>query len=276
MQTTRTPSRLEEEPIEHAGWFPAARRRRALLGASLVLLGFVALAWERQQQAAALGVGDSGDYLVVRRPLSPGERLTDADLRVTALPLAYAHAKAVPADALALVIDRNLRDGLAEGEVLLWSALAPEASVDARLSAMVRKGERAVAIGVDAIAAVGYFVAPGDRVDLFLSTRQLGSQVVAPILQNVSVLAVGNALAGQSAPESYGRIVVSVTPQEAELLLLAQQVGKLSLLLRQADDVEAEADFPILREEELLGSDLRKNMQERRNQRVVRVIRGAG
>lgn len=277
-QTKKLTEVVDTKPLAKgmSAWFPAETRRQMWIGASLAIFGCIGIAWEVAALRRELRPGDLGAYLALRVDRLPGERLTEQDLAVVELSARASHPKAVPTSARDLIVGRQLRDGVAAGETLLWNVFASDLAAEAQLSALVRKGERAVAIQVDGISAVGYFVSPGDRVDLFLATRLQGGNAIVPVLQNVSILATGHALAGQAVPESYGRVVVSVTPHEAELLLLAQQAGKIHLLLRHVDDVEAEADFPVLRESEFLGTDLRKNVQERRNERVVRIVRGAG
>jgi len=72
--------------------------------------------------------------------------------------------------------------------------------------------------------------------------------ITLTVLQDVTVLATGQALANQipapgargaeRAPRSYGAITFEVTPREAELLVFAQTVrGRLTLALRNPADV---------------------------------------
>ena len=107
-------------------------------------------------------------------------------------------------------------------------------------------------------------VQPNDHVDVLGTFRfpaaEKGTQmdtVTLTILQNVTVLAVGQQLANQrSAADrrgNYSTITLSVSPKEAEMLVFAQQKGVLTFTLRNntdpyvARDVQ-DVNFEYLRE----------------------------
>ena len=68
--------------------------------------------------------------------------------------------------------------------------------------------------------------------------------VTMTLLQNVTMLAVGQEISdvpsseGRKQSASYSTVTLSVTIDEAELLTIAQTRGKMTLLLRNREDVE--------------------------------------
>src|SRR5262245_54491307 len=104
------------------------------------------------------------------------------------------------------------------------------------LSRQVAEGMRALSISVNDVVGVAGFVLPGDKVDVMLTRRIGGGQdnlVNEIILQNVMVLGI-NQTADQARDQPLvGRTAtVEVTPEQAQKLVLAQQAGSLSLMLR--------------------------------------------
>lgn len=119
------------------------------------------------------------------------------------------------------------------------------------LPALMEADMRAVAVEISPETASGGFILPNDRVDLILTYREratpanglfMDRDASRTILQNVRVLAIDQGLsAGQEkdgAPRnsSIGRTAtLEVTPEEAELVAVSQQMGEISLILRPFD-----------------------------------------
>lgn len=105
-----------------------------------------------------------------------------------------------------------------------------------RMAMQLAEGKRAFTIRVDAISGVAGFIAPGDRVDV-LMTRSVGGNLESTvILQNILVIAVDHETNQQTnAPRNARTATVEVTPEVAQKLALAQQLGRLSLTLRGLD-----------------------------------------
>jgi pilus assembly protein CpaB len=116
------------------------------------------------------------------------------------------------------------------------------------LSQFMTKGMRAVAIKVDAGSSVGGFVLPHTRVDVVSVVKQNEHNTYSKIiLQNVLVLAVDTI---QNKPDDKNAIVsntvtLQVTPQQAEALTMATELGKLNLILRAYGDEEKVATTGI-------------------------------
>ncbi|MGL4243498.1 MAG: Flp pilus assembly protein CpaB [Beijerinckiaceae bacterium] len=129
------------------------------------------------------------------------------------------------------------------------------------MSAVLPSGMRAVAINIVSSGArsAGGFILPNDRVDIMRTARdeeatrnrQSEAFVTETILQNIRVLAIG-----QNVQERNGeRVVIGETatlelePRQAELIMLAQRSGELSLALRSLADANKTAEAPTSREE---------------------------
>lgn len=112
----------------------------------------------------------------------------------------------------------------------------------ATLSTVVDPDMRAVTIRVNDVQGVAGFVLPGDRVDV-LVTRPLGGDRDRPItdvlLQNIKVLGIDqDANERKDKPVVAKAATVEVTPDQAQKLTLAAQVGTLSLALRNHADMD--------------------------------------
>jgi pilus assembly protein CpaB len=117
--------------------------------------------------------------------------------------------------------------------------------VNLGLSYVIPSFMRAVTVKVDPVIGVAGFLKPRDHVDV-LATFRAGDQAVAKIvLQDVELLALGSQVEkdqmerGEGKPQSDGRETATllVTPDDAQKLVLAENEGKLRLVLRSYGDV---------------------------------------
>jgi len=112
----------------------------------------------------------------------------------------------------------------------------------ATLSAVLNEGMKAVTIRVNDVEGVAGFVLPGERVDIVL-TRQYekGNAINDVVMQNARVLAIDQLADERSDKPSVARAVtLEVDISGAQKLMLAAQVGTLSLALRKAGEVVAQ------------------------------------
>jgi pilus assembly protein CpaB len=112
----------------------------------------------------------------------------------------------------------------------------------ATLSGVIRVGMRATAIRVNDVFGVAGFVLPGDFVDV-LVTRDEGkspndaNKRTDVLLRSVRVLAVDQlANENKNDPVVAKAATIEVTPEQAQKLALAAEVGTLSLALRGTVD----------------------------------------
>jgi pilus assembly protein CpaB len=191
-------------------------------------------------------------------------------------------------DDLGIYLDTPLAVNVTEGSMILTSDFSV-AEVSRDLSGKIPADERALSIPVDAISGVSGLLTPGDRVDL-LGTFPVSSKeelipdasgggsvgyVTMTLLQNVTLLAVGQQLSSVSAQQdgrrnNYSTVTLSVTVDEAELLTIAQTRGKLMLLLRNREDIKTVAVTKRTLKEVLQDLEV---IQEERVKRVKRKVR---
>ena len=112
------------------------------------------------------------------------------------------------------------------------------------LSTQIEDGMRAVTIRVDEVRGVAGFVLPSDRVDVILTRGEGGGQdsgaFADMLLQNAKVLAVDQiASEGQDKPTIARAVTLELSVQQSQRVVLAQGIGRLSLVLRQANAPEA-------------------------------------
>ena len=149
----------------------------------------------------------------------------------------------------------------------------------AQLSTKILKDMRALALPVDKVSSFGGLLRPSDHVDI-LGTFQKpasGDVETVTLLQNVTVLAVGGQLGGQAGSSGSSRkskkantVTVAVTPEEAELLVFAQDRGTLGLTMRGKDDVNDEPSLAGKSFADIFEPTVRKKIQQKRNVRVTK------
>ncbi|MFO1059991.1 MAG: Flp pilus assembly protein CpaB [Dongiaceae bacterium] len=173
--------------------------------------------------------------VVAASPLRFGETIDRSRIRVVDWPSA-----ALPAGAFTKVDDllgpqpRMVLQSIEQNEPILASKITGPGA-RATLSAIIEPDMRAMTVRVDDVVGVAGFVLPGDRVDVLL-TRQIkkdGPPVTDVLLQNITVLGVDQQ-ADQKAdkPIVVRAATLEVTTEEAQKLILATQVGGLTLVLR--------------------------------------------
>jgi pilus assembly protein CpaB len=223
--------------------------RRALAIALLVaIMGVVLVAvYLRRFEVEASG-GAPVTVLVLLKPIEPGEQITEEVLATRDIPLAYVQDRAVLAKDKPKVL--GLRMGLAieTQQTLMWTDLAIAMEERRNLSSLIQPGMRAVTIGASNKRAdkAHALIRPGDRLDVVatVATDQKKAQnkdTSVVLLQNVLVLAVGTDT-GSDFTDVKGEgknllLTLSVTVPESQLLALAGERGKLSVALRNPDDV---------------------------------------
>ncbi len=118
------------------------------------------------------------------------------------------------------------------------------------LSAVLEKGMRGISISVPADSASGGFIVPNDHVDVILTRGSSDGQQSETIVSNVRVLAINTRLGElgtTGAPDDPNNpraeifantaiATLELDPAQAETIVNATQLGKLSLALRSIVD----------------------------------------
>jgi pilus assembly protein CpaB len=134
------------------------------------------------------------------------------------------------------------------------------------LSSVLEDGKRAVTVRVDDVRGVAGFIRPNDRVDVVLIRTEgnsSGSSYSDLILQLVKVLAVDQLTGERNEQATVAKAVtLEVTAVEAQKVLLATNIGKLSLILRQAGAGSSEANRRVT-ERDLAQAELSPPSQKK-------------
>lgn len=172
------------------------------------------------------------------------------------------------------VLKGRVRQAVKEGKPILNSYFI---SGDVNfVAASLDPGMRAVSIQVSAETMVAGFIAPGDFVDVLFTYQNemeagqnedprvvemlelnLDEMAVETLIENVRVLAVDQQAEPGEDRVKVGRVVtLAVSSRDAEKVILAEQIGRLTLVLRSPDDkAPMEKKLPIISDARLIGID---------------------
>src|SRR5262249_33859902 len=196
---------------------------------------YLARSWLHAQIDAAAAYQPASHIVIAAEPLAYGATVT-AD-SVSEIPW---YTKTLPDGAFATKDDlldggrRTVLYPLKRGEPLLRSKVTGPGQ-RASLASVLEEGKRAVTVRVDDVRGVAGFVLPGDFVDIVMIADELSSKRQSYsdiLLEHVKVLAIDQiASEGEEKPKVAQAVTLQVTKEQAQKILLATNIGKLSLLL---------------------------------------------
>lgn len=222
-----------------------------------LVAAFLARSW-LQRHSAPTDAQETVSILVANGAIAFGAPIAAEDVRQIEWP-----AKSKPKGAFA-----SFAELVKDGRRIVISPFVPDEPIiaskvsapdqRASLSTVIEKGKRAVTVAVDDVRGVAGFIFPGDFVDVALTRTDNtnGPQDFSEvILQHVKVLAIDQ-MAGQRQehPTVAKAVTVEVDPEQALRILLAANVGKLSLILRQPAEVAMAPDVKVT-DRDLFGSN---------------------
>jgi pilus assembly protein CpaB len=264
-------------------------------GVVAAILVYAALSRSSESTGGAAGAASMVSAVVARQDIPARTKITSGMVEVRQLPtdthseLAYTDLSQVVGQVTRYPIATN--EEVLSTKVV---SLASVAKTGESLSYVIPEGSRAISIEVTQVISSGGLVLPGDYVDIigvFDVTFGAGDQETTAdkyfsriILQNIEVLAVAQTVvdtvpeagtttgtdgettttdAGgqrvrntEAAPEpKASTVTLSVTPQQAQLLFLAEENGVLRLAVRPYGDATVQ-DIPFVAETELIPSNL--------------------
>lgn len=208
----------------------------------------------------------STPVLVAAQNIGLGQEINDTNVTVRTVATADKHPLAILEKDKAGAIGQVALEPLAAGQQILTSEITKD-KAQVGLAARIPAGDRAIAISVDDVTTGGGFVMPGDHVDV-IGTFQVNATAPAgevllegksdsgnkryaavTILQNVTVLAIGQSAvqpqqssgnatgiqpsAAQAAAKS---VTLALSPDEAQKIFLAEEIGTLRLAERPLGD----------------------------------------
>ena len=232
----------------------------------------------QQEEVVAVQEEPKSEILIAAKDLRIGRELEEGDLKWQIWPKNNLFAGAVvrkeeetPVEAL----EGRLRRDIAEGEPVMASYLLGQSKGNL-VAASLEPGQRAVSIDVSATTMVAGFVAPGDFVDVVLTyqhsidvsgnplleelvRQSLNRTAVETILENVKVLAIDQSAQRAAEDESIkvGKTVtLALSMEEAEKIILADQMGSLTLVLRGVgDEAPINRQWPVTSDARLTTAD---------------------
>lgn len=238
-----------------------------LIALGLALIGAVSLFMYMQRFEAETSGGPKVPILIATRDIPIGVPLQRGMLGMRAIPQAYLEQRHILVSDTDTVLGARMSMAVRANEAVLWSDLATMQSDRRDLSGLIEPGMRAMVFHARGSQGglFGGLLRPGDRVDILHTPSRVGAgSATVTLLQNVVVLAVGTDTGGtDSARPVAGRAVtVSVTPEQAQLIVHAQSEGPLDVVLRNPEDIVVLKDLP-----EVGDADIR---EPERRERFIR------
>jgi pilus assembly protein CpaB len=180
--------------------------------------------------------------------LPAGELLDASRLAVRKVPGEFLPEDVVPADRASELMGGRTMIPIRRGTPVVAAALRDDHGPQ-RLSSILAGGRRALTIAVDQMNSQAGNLLAGDKVDLFYSRGSDGESVLVPLLQHVGILAVGASLLGEGdadpgADRNFSTITLDLSSEEAVRVVLAQQSGTVSVVLRAPADTSLIAADP--------------------------------
>jgi pilus assembly protein CpaB len=232
-----------------------------------VFLGLIAgvagvvlmLLYMRRFEEEASG-GRKVSLLVAVAPIQRGKPITEDMLGVREVPQAYLDDRAIRAADKSKILGLRATSNVPVEQSLAWTDVIAANDDQRDLSALVQPGNRAMPVQVAFIDELP-LIHPGDFVDVIAVYKDTRESSV--LLQRVLVLATGTQTGHDRAPtdkpgfvERATTLTLSVSLQESQMLALAMDRGRLTVVVRNPDDQKVTETPPDL--QPTLLSDVQK------------------
>ena len=210
-----------------------------------VLLGLAAvLAVGRLLQARKQAAEKTTTVVAVTRDVTAGEQLTSDSLMEKKIPVSARPAQAIFWTRAEMVVGQKALRSIAAGDYVLLS----DVGLSRSMADIVGEGEWAVSLTVPA-GGIARIVQPGDEVavigtfkiksqvktaDLAAAPEEIAREATLVLFPRVRVLDVGTLSTGGE--QTAGELILSLPPQQAQVLVAAQAKARLTLALRRPGD----------------------------------------
>ncbi|MGO8998628.1 MAG: Flp pilus assembly protein CpaB [Polyangiaceae bacterium] len=214
--------------------------RPVFLGLLAGIAGVVLLVLYMKRFEDDASGGRKIDLLVAIAPIQRGKPIADEMLGTREVPLAYVDDRAIRASEKDKILGLRATSNVPVEQTITWTDVIATTDDQRDLSSLVQPGNRAMPIKVtfdDELTLIH----PGDFVDVigvFGETKQ-----ASVLLQRVLVLAAGQETGSMEHTAEQKRLMgrattltLSVSIQEGQLLALAMEKGKLTVVIRNPDD----------------------------------------
>lgn len=213
------------------------------LGCGLVAsIGITQVIAKRSQEP--LPVGETVPILVARETIPAWTTLTAQLVKLEPWP-----KDRVPEGAISqieAVEGRRTKTPLYPGEPLLEKKIFDKNANEHGPTVMIPKGLRVVTVKVDQVSSGSGLVLPGDRVDVAVVlrsdlTKGITEPVTQTFLQDIKVFAVNDQFHIQGVAQEETSIQAKtvsllVTPEQAQMILVASEAGKIQLVMRSPEE----------------------------------------
>lgn len=253
------------------------RSRLVLVFALVLGVVTAGLVWnytQKLQQDAAKAAQQAkvemAPVVVAKQDIPVRTEITDSMVEVKQIPAQARHSLAVTS--AKDVVGHVSKLPISAGEQVISSKFAVQRA-ESGLTYIIPPNKRAISVAVSEVIGSGGMILPGDFVDVIavFDAKAMGKDVATYILQGIQVLAVAQLLEGdavkqdstvqkleKNANSSLNRgqtsaadqpkeeaqpqpkaktVTLAVSPEEAQRLVLAEEMGKLRLALRAVKDL---------------------------------------
>ncbi len=216
------------------------------LGCGLVASISITKVMANRNAAPAPLAAESESIFVAMTDIPMGDPITPEVVKLEDWPKGK-----VPAGALTKLEDiegRRPKTKIVSGSPILDNWLLSKGASDQGATGLIPKGYRVVSVKVDAVSSGASLIRPGDRVDVLVHlekclAKNIPETCTRTFLQDIKVFAVNDVFAldtGDEGDKSQKAQTVSllVTPEQAEKVMLATELGRIRLVMRSPEDDE--------------------------------------
>lgn len=225
----------------------------AAIGAALLAKNIVAK--PKTEKVVQKEFMNTTHVLVAAKPIKLGDLVTSGHFKWQRWPKDALNSKLID-QASNMNAKADYDKAIARSDFVVGEAINPRKFVKKGtggvMAALLSSGMRAVSTKIKEETAAGGFIMPDDHVDVILSRQIQGEgrtskYVSNTVLSNVRVLAIGQTLdQPKGKPTATGRTAtLELTPGQAEILMLANKMGDVSLSLRSLSKRDANGDGTI-------------------------------
>lgn len=185
--------------------------------------------------------GETTQIVVAKTDIQIGDPIKSEVINLEAWP-----KDKVPPGALTSlddVIGRRARTRLFAGEPIIDQKLLGKGETGEDAVTHIPKGMRVVSIRVDAVSGAANLIKPGNRVDVMVHLQEnpqrgIMKTTTQTFLQHIKVFAVDDVFRRDTDGTTSNAKTVSllVTPEQAEKVMMATELGTVRLAMRSADD----------------------------------------
>lgn len=228
------------------------------IGCGLVAAVGVQQVLATRDRVVAAPTEETQAILVAMEDIPMGELIRETQIKLEEWPKSKIPAGAI--FELSGIEDRRTKTKIFKGSPILDGYLLAKGAVDAGAAPWIPKGYRVVSVKVDPVSGSSAMIRPSDRVDVVVHfsanpARGIVKNFTRTILQNIKVFAIDDKYElKDDEAKAFNPKTVSllVTPEQAEILTAASELGQIRLVMRGLGDVES-AETKGVEPAQLLG-----------------------